>query len=168
MDGMRSALPAYSPMGATAQDGSARGRRTGPGADGAGGHDLAAGNGDVDWQLLELRWRKGQWIITEHNDVGELPCLDAPEELFLEARVRSVDGLAAQGLRHGERLASRDLLATERLMRHCYTEVAQRIHRIIAGRVGPKAQGEPRVPQRAEGETLFGSAALQHLHHRIP
>ena len=77
VDGTRSPLTAYSPMGATTRDGSARGKRGGPGADGAGVHHLAAGNGDVDWQLLELRWRKGQWIITEHNDVSEFPCLDA-------------------------------------------------------------------------------------------
>ena len=87
-------------MRATARDDRTSGRRAGPGAHGAGVHHLATGNGDVDWQLLEPRWRKGQWIITEHDDVGELPDLDAPEALFLEARVRGVDGLAAQGLRH--------------------------------------------------------------------
>jgi hypothetical protein len=58
-------------------------------------HHLAAGNGDIDWQLLESHRRKGQWIITEDNDVGELPCLDAAEELFLKACIRGVDGLAA-------------------------------------------------------------------------
>src|SRR5215831_4600314 len=133
MIGTRSPLTAYSPMGATARDGSARGRLAGPGAHGAGVHHLATGNGDVDWQLLELRWRKGQWIIAEHNDVGEFSRLNAAEELFLEARICGVDGLAAQGLQHGERLASRDLLAAEGLVSHCCAEVAQRIHRIIAG-----------------------------------
>src|SRR6266700_6112137 len=167
MDGRRFPLTAYSPMGATARDGSARGRRAGPGADGAVVHHLAASNGDVDWQLLELRWCEGQWIIAEHHDVGELPHLDAAEELFLEARIGGVDSLAAQGLRHGERLASRDLLAAEGLVRHRGTEVAQWIHWIIAGRVGPETQGEARVPERAEGEALLGGAALQHLHHRI-
>src|SRR2546427_5238664 len=158
MAGTRSPRTAYSPMGATTQDGSARGRRAGSGAHGAGVHHLAAGNGDVDWQLLELRWLEGQWIITEDNDVSEFPHLNAAEALFLEACIRSVNGLAAQGLRHGERLASRDLLAAEGLVRHGRTEVAQRIHRIVAGRVGPEAQGEPRVPQRAEGKALFGGA----------
>src|SRR4030095_7168632 len=110
-------------MRAAARAEHTRGRRSDPGADGAGVHHLATGNGDVDWQLLELRWRKGQRIITEHDDVGELPHLDAAEDLFLEARVRSVDGLAAQGLRQGKRLASRDRLATERLVRHGRPEV---------------------------------------------
>ena len=94
MDGTRFPLTAYSPMGATARDGSARGRHAGPRADGAGVHHLATGNGDVDWQLLELRWRKGQRIITEHNDMGEFPHLNAPEALFLTARICGVDGLA--------------------------------------------------------------------------
>src|SRR5262245_30742946 len=154
-------------MRTAARDDHTSGRRASLGADGSRVHYLAAGNSDVDWQFLEPRRREGQWIIAEHNDVGEFPCLDAPEQLFLEARIGSVDGLATQGLRHGKRLASRDLLTAERLMRHCCTEVAQRIHWIIAGRVGPEAQREPRVPQRAEGKTPLGSAALQHLHHRI-
>src|SRR5262245_55905568 len=139
MIGTRSPLTAYSSMGATARDGSTRGRRTGPGADGASVYHLATGNGNVDWQLLDLRWRKGEWIITEHEEVSELSHLNAAEALFLEARICGVDGLAAQGLRHGEHLASRDLLTTECLVRHGRTEVAQRIHRIIAGRVGPEA-----------------------------
>src|SRR5712691_11391849 len=167
MDGTRSPLTTYSPVGATARGDHTSGGHAGLGADGAGVHHLAAGNGAVDWQLLELRWRKGQWIITEDNDVGELPGLDAPKELFLEAGVRGVDGLAAQGFLHGERLASGDLLTIEGLVRHRGAEVAQRIHRIVAGRVGPEAQREPRVPQRAEGEALLGGATLQHLHHRI-
>ena len=85
-------------MGATAQGDRTSGRRVGPGANGASVHHLATGNGDVNGQLLEPRRRKGQWIITKHDDVGELPHLDAPEDLFLEARVRGIDSLAAQGL----------------------------------------------------------------------
>ena len=85
-------------MGAATGDNHTSGRRAGPRADGAGVHYLATGNGDVNWQLLEPRWRESKWIITEHDDVGEFPYLDAPEHLFLEARVRGVDGLAAQGL----------------------------------------------------------------------
>src|SRR4051812_43436689 len=100
-------------MRAAARDDHTRGRRAGLGAHRASVYHPATGNGDVDWQLLELRWRKGQWIITEHDDVSELPHLNAPEQLFLEARVGSVDGLTTQGFRHGERLVSRDLLTTE-------------------------------------------------------
>src|SRR5438132_11090623 len=101
MAGTRFPLTAYSPMGATTGGDDTSGRRAGSGAHGAGVHHLAAGNGDVDWQLLELRWLEGQWIITKHDDVSEFPHLDAAEALFLEACIRSVDGLAAQGLRHG-------------------------------------------------------------------
>src|SRR4029453_6007298 len=71
-------------MRAAARDDPARGPRSDPGGDGGGMHHLATGNGDVDWQLLESRWRKGQRIITEHDDVSELPHLDAAEQLFLE------------------------------------------------------------------------------------
>jgi hypothetical protein len=28
-------------------------------------HYLAAGNGDIDWQLLEPRWRKGERVVTK-------------------------------------------------------------------------------------------------------
>ena len=80
-----------SPMGATARGDHTSGRRAGLEADGASVHHLATGNSDVDRQLLEPRWRKGQRIITKHNDVSELPHLDAPEELFLEARIRGVE-----------------------------------------------------------------------------
>jgi hypothetical protein len=103
------------------------------GTDGTSVYDLAAGNGDIYWEFLEPRWRKGQRIVAEHDDIGQLPGLDAAEYVLLEARVGSVDGLAAQGLRHSERLASRYLLATERLVCHRRAEVAQRIHRIISG-----------------------------------
>ena len=95
MEGTRFLLTAYSPMGATARGDHTSGRRAGPGADSAGVYHLATGNGDVDWQLLELRWRIGEWIITKHDEVSELPHRYAAEELFLEARVRGVDGLAA-------------------------------------------------------------------------
>src|SRR5919198_6396387 len=109
MDGTCPPLTASSPMEATTQGNHTSGRRASPRADSTGVHHRAAGNGDIDWQLLELCWRKGQWIIAEHNDVSEFPHLDAAEDLFLEARVRSVDSLTAQGLRHGQRLTSRDL-----------------------------------------------------------
>src|SRR5262245_5631481 len=105
-------------MDTAAGDDCTSSKRASPGTNGAGVYHLATGNGDVDGEFLKPRGRKGKRIITQHNDVSELSHLDAPEELFLEARVRRIDGLAAQGLRHGERLASRDLLATERLVRH--------------------------------------------------
>src|SRR5262245_56503016 len=111
-------------MRTTARNDHTRGRRAGLGAHSAGVHHLATSNGDIDWEFLESRWRKGQRIITEHDDVSELPHLDVPEQLFLEARVGSVDGLATQGFRHGERLTCRNLLAAKGLMRHCRTEVA--------------------------------------------
>src|SRR5262249_24308491 len=146
MDGTRSSLMACSLMGAATRGGHTSGRHAGPGAHGAGVHHLATGNGDVDWQLLEPRWRKRQRVGGEHDDVRKLPDLDAPEVLFLEARIRGVDGLAPQGLWHSERLASRDLLAAEGLVRYRSTEIPQRIHRIVAWRVRPEAQGEARVP----------------------
>src|SRR5262245_47124638 len=140
---------------------------TGRRADGAGVYHLATGNGDVDGKFLEACGYKSQWIITEHDHVSELAHFDTPEGLFLESGEGGVDGLAAQGFPHGERLASSHLLAAECLMCHRSAEVAQRIHRIVARRVGSEAQGEPRIPQRAEGEALLGGAALQHLHHRV-
>ena len=69
---------------------------TGRGTDSAGMHHLAAGNGDVYWQLLEPCWRKGQWVVTKHYQVGQLPYFDTAKRLFLEGRVGGVDGLAAQ------------------------------------------------------------------------
>jgi hypothetical protein len=63
-------------------------------------YDLTAGNGDIDWEFLEPRRRKGQRVIAEHHQVGQFPHLNAAEGLFLEARVGGVDGLAPQGLLH--------------------------------------------------------------------
>src|SRR5262245_3098926 len=98
-------------------------RRTSRRADGAGVDDLATSDGEVDGEFLKPGGRKGQRIITEHHQVGQLSQLDAAKHLLLEARIGSVDGLAAQGFRHGERLTSRDLLAAERLVRYCGAEV---------------------------------------------
>ena len=66
--------------------------RAGQRADSTGVDNLAAGNGDVDGQLLEALWRKGQRIVTEHNHVSQFPHLNAPERLLLKARVGGVDG----------------------------------------------------------------------------
>jgi len=52
-------------MRAAARDDRACDRRAGPGAHGASMHYLAAGNGDIDWQLLEPRWRKGERVVTK-------------------------------------------------------------------------------------------------------
>src|SRR5215471_5117250 len=103
-------------MVATTGDAGADCGRTSRSAHRASVHDLPAGNGDIDGEFLEPRWRKGQGIVTEHHHVGQLPHLEAAEYLLLEAGEGGVDSLAAQGLRHGERLPSRDLLAAERLM----------------------------------------------------
>jgi hypothetical protein len=38
-------------------------------------HHLATGNGDIDWQILEPRWRKGQRVVTKG---GHYPCTSKP------------------------------------------------------------------------------------------
>src|SRR5687768_6234809 len=88
-------------------------RRPNRGATGAGVHDLAGDNGHVDGELLKALGGKGQWVVAQHDDVGQLPWLKAAERLLLEARVGGVDGLAAQGLQPGECLARTHRLATE-------------------------------------------------------
>src|SRR5690242_136505 len=80
---------------------------------GASVDDLPASNGEVNWQRLEALGRKGQRVVPEHDEVGQLPCCDAAERLLLKARVGGVDSLAAQGLLPRERLVSIHLLAAE-------------------------------------------------------
>jgi hypothetical protein len=51
-------------------------------------------------------------------------------------------------------------------VRHRRAEVTERIDRIVPWRVGAEAQGESRVPQRAEGEALLGDTDGDNL--RVP
>src|SRR6266511_1554443 len=124
-------------MDAATGDSRASGGCDGLGADGADVHDLAASDGDVYWELPEPLGHRGQRVIAEHDDVGQLPGLDAAERLLLEACVRGVDSLAPQGLLHGEPLARVHLLAAERLVRRRRAEIPQRVYRIVPRCVGP-------------------------------
>lgn len=82
MKGEQHDPPAPSPMRATARDDRAGGWCTGLGADSASVHDLTTGNGDVDWEFLKPCWRKGEGIITEHDEVGEFPHLNVVPRTF--------------------------------------------------------------------------------------
>ena len=94
------------------------------GANRARVHDAAARDRDVDRQLVESFRRKRQRIVAQHDDVGQLAHLDAAERPLLEARVRGVDGLAAERVAQRQSLLFGDALAAQRLTRHGRSEIA--------------------------------------------
>src|SRR5579875_556137 len=103
-------------------------------------HHAAPADRQVHGQVVEPRGIEVEWVVAQHDHVGQLAHREGAEPVLLEAHPGRVGRLGPQRLVDTECLVGGDTRTAQRLVRDGGAQVAQRIHRIVAGGVRAEHQ----------------------------